>query len=82
MTKGYSGSDLKQLSSEAAMIPLREITDITNIDANSIRSTGLPDFKVAIGNVMATVKSDDLDKYKEWNDRFGSFPITEEMLAD
>ena len=28
LTKGYSGSDLKQLSTEAAMMPLREITDV------------------------------------------------------
>ena len=27
-TKGYSGSDLKVLSTEAAMMPLREITDV------------------------------------------------------
>ena len=82
LTKGYSGSDLKQLSSESAMIPLREITDITNIEASSIRSTGLPDFKEALKNVMATVKGDDLDKYMQWNDKYGSFPITKEMLAD
>lgn len=28
MTKGYSGADLKALSTEAAMMPLREITDV------------------------------------------------------
>ena len=28
MTKGYSGADLKTLSTEAAMMPLREITDV------------------------------------------------------
>lgn len=27
-TKGYSGSDLKHLSTEAALMPLREITDV------------------------------------------------------
>ena len=37
MTKGYSGADLKALSQEAAMIPLREITDIANCDIGNIR---------------------------------------------
>ena len=73
---------MKQLSAEAAMLPLREITDIQNADASSIRSTGIEDFKNSLKNVMATVKQDDLDKYKQWNDKYGSFPITDEMLAD
>lgn len=55
LTKGYSGADLKILSQEAAMMPLRSITDIANMDANNIRSTNLNDFKEAIVNVKATV---------------------------
>ena len=55
MTKGYSGADLKGLSQEAAMMPLRQITDIANIDADSIRATNLEDFKEALKNTKATV---------------------------
>lgn len=55
LTKGYSGADLKILSQEAAMMPLRSITDISNIDACNIRSTNLEDFKEALKNVKATV---------------------------
>lgn len=40
MTKGYSGADLKNLSVEAAMIPLRSIVDIASVDINKIRPTG------------------------------------------
>lgn len=59
-TKGYSGADLKNLSVEAAMIPLRSITDIANVDINNIRATGLQDFKDALRNVKASVNSDAL----------------------
>ena len=82
MTKGYSGSDLKGLSAEAAMLPLREITDITTCDAATIRPTGLKDFIEALVNVKATVKQEHLAHFKEWNDKYGSFPITDEMLKD
>jgi SpoVK/Ycf46/Vps4 family AAA+-type ATPase len=60
MTKGYSGADLKMLSQEAAMIPLRQIHDIANVDINNIRPTQLVDFKEALKNVKATVNQDDL----------------------
>ena len=60
MTKGYSGADLKVLSTEAAMMPLRSLTDITSIDVNSIRATNLKDFKDAMENVKATVNQEHL----------------------
>jgi SpoVK/Ycf46/Vps4 family AAA+-type ATPase len=41
LTKGYSGADLKGLCSEASMIPLRSIEDITNIDIGNIRPLDL-----------------------------------------
>jgi SpoVK/Ycf46/Vps4 family AAA+-type ATPase len=44
MTKGYSGADLKALSTEAAMMPLREITDVQNCDVANIRPLKLKDF--------------------------------------
>ena len=62
------------------MMPLRCITDIANIDAAHIRATNLEDFKEALKNVKATVNQDDLQKFKDWNDKYGSFPISEEML--
>lgn len=55
LTRGYSGADLKGLSQEAAMMPLRSIMDIANIDAAKIRATELKDFQEALLNVKATV---------------------------
>ena len=55
ITKGYSGADLKALSAEAAMIPLRSIEDIENVDASNIRPLNIDDFRTALENVKATV---------------------------
>jgi len=82
LTKGYSGADLKNLSVEAAMIPLRSIVDIANVDINNIRATNLSDFKEALKNVKASVNSDDLQHFMDWNDKYGSFPISKEDLID
>lgn len=80
LTKGYSGADLKTLCAEAAMIPLRSIEDIENVDIDNIRPLTLTDFKEAILNVKATVNQSELKKYLEWNDMNGSYPIREEDL--
>ena len=82
VTRGYSGADLKNLSVEAAMIPLRSITDIANVDINNIRPTNLQDFKDGLRNVKASVNSDDLQHFMDWNDKYGSFPISKEDLED
>jgi len=63
MTKGYSGSDLKNLSTEAALMPLREITDVANCSADNIRPLRLQDFEEALKNVRATVKDCHLKAY-------------------
>jgi SpoVK/Ycf46/Vps4 family AAA+-type ATPase len=68
LTKGYSGADLKALSAEAAMIPLRSIEDIENVDISNIRPLTLDDFKEALNNVKATVNQNDLKKFLEFND--------------
>jgi len=82
ITRGYSGADLKNLSVEAAMIPLRSITDIANVDINNIRPTNLQDFKDGLKNVKVSVNSDDLQHFMDWNDKYGSFPISKEDLED
>ena len=82
LTKGYSGSDLKQLSTEAAMMPLREITDVQNCAVDSIRPLTLADFEQALKNVRQSVNQEALGKFLEWNDSYGSYPIKAEDIAD
>jgi SpoVK/Ycf46/Vps4 family AAA+-type ATPase len=82
LTIGYSGSDLSNLSSEAAMVPLRNLDDIVNIDISSIRPLGIEDFEKGLENVKASVNKHDLSKFMDWNDKYGSFPVTEEDLKD
>ena len=55
LTKGYSGADLKCLSTEAAFMPLREIKDIKNCDVSKIRPLKLCDFIEALKNVRQSV---------------------------
>lgn len=64
------------------MIPLRSIVDIANVDINNIRATNLSDFKEALKNVKASVNGDDLQHFMDWNDKYGSFPISKEDLID
>lgn len=67
---------MKSLSQEAAMIPLRSITDIEHVSVNNIRPTTFVDFKQAFRNVKASVNDKDLQHFLDWNDRFGTFAIT------
>lgn len=73
---------MKNLMGEAAMIPLRQLADFQNIDANSIRPINLEDMKQALENVKATVCQDDLDKFIAWNNQYGSFPLKKEDISD
>lgn len=64
------------------MIPLRNISDIANVDINNIRATKLQDFKDAFKTVRPSVNADDLQKFMDWNDKYGSYPISEADLAN
>jgi len=44
LTKGYSGADMRNLCAEASLIPIRSITDITQISADTLRPTDMNDF--------------------------------------
>uniref|UniRef100_A0AAF5PMB7 Vacuolar protein sorting-associating protein 4A n=2 Tax=Wuchereria bancrofti TaxID=6293 RepID=A0AAF5PMB7_WUCBA len=78
LTNGYSGADMKQLCSEAAMIPVRNIVDsssldIASISADEIRPISFSDFEIAMHFVRPTVVEKDLEGYRAWNKQYGSF---------
>ena len=75
-TKGYSGSDVHHVCTEAAMGPIRSLpltSDIRNIDVNDVRPITIDDFHEAIRGVKPSVAQKDLKEYLDWNNEFGSF---------
>jgi SpoVK/Ycf46/Vps4 family AAA+-type ATPase len=72
LTLGYSGADLKSLCTDAALMPTREIDDILKFDIKNIRTVKMNDFEKALKNVPATVNPDALEKYMDWNKKYGS----------
>lgn len=78
VTKGYSGSDMYALCAEAALAPVRELGNaICDVDVSSVRPVRKDDFLKAARMVRASVGDKDLAGYREWNERFGSFPSGE-----
>lgn len=73
MTKGYSGSDMISVCREAAMMPIRSIDDISNLQVDQLRSVSVDDFKFSIENVKPSVSDKTIGQYVQWNHEFGSF---------
>jgi SpoVK/Ycf46/Vps4 family AAA+-type ATPase len=71
-TDGYSGSDMDGLVREAALGPIRDIRDITKIDAADVRAISHQDFAKALSQVRASVSKNDLDLYVQFDKSFGS----------
>lgn len=78
--KGYSGSDLKNLCTEASMNPLRSLTDITNVDVNYIPAVSMKDFEFALTIVKPSVSPNDITFLLDWNRQFGSFQFNMDEL--
>lgn len=75
LTDGYSGADMRQLCTEAAMGPIRDIGDeIETIDKDDIRAVTVSDFAEAARVVRPTVDDSQLDAYAAWDKKFGCLP--------
>ncbi|XP_066246828.1 fidgetin-like protein 1 isoform X2 [Euwallacea similis] len=74
LTEGYSGADIKNLCSEAALEPIRSIDfrNIENIQASEVRSVKMTDFKKALKRVRPSVAQSDLVQYLKWDETYGS----------
>ncbi|TPX67716.1 hypothetical protein SpCBS45565_g03600 [Spizellomyces sp. 'palustris'] len=71
-TDGYSGSDMDGLVREAALGPIRDIQDISNIDVSDVRPIILEDFIDALTQVKPSVSPRDLELYVKFDHEFGS----------
>lgn len=62
MTRGYSGADLHSLTSEAALIPIREIdiSKLQSITKSEIRALTITDYERAMMRQKPTVNQNDI----------------------
>mmetsp|Transcript_8629 Transcript_8629/g.35956 ORF Transcript_8629/g.35956 Transcript_8629/m.35956 type:complete len:555 (+) Transcript_8629:141-1805(+) len=73
LTEGYSGSDLHGLCQEAALGPIRSVTNILQCAADDVRPIEREDFTQALTRVRSSVGKEELRQYEDWNKLFGSF---------
>ena len=73
-TDGYSGADMANLCAEAAMGPIRSLDFgmIESIAADQVRPINKDDLLAALRQVKASVSSQDLEMYADWNAKFGA----------
>jgi fidgetin-like protein 1 len=80
-TEGYSGADMHALCTEAALGPIRQLTSmgvtsssqLMGLDASAVPAVALEHFQSALKQVRASVSQADLEGYRVWNEKFGSF---------
>uniref|UniRef100_A0A0K2VDA6 microtubule-severing ATPase n=1 Tax=Lepeophtheirus salmonis TaxID=72036 RepID=A0A0K2VDA6_LEPSM len=73
VTKGYSCSDLTNLTKEAAFGPLRELSpeEITKVSPKDIRKIIIKDFEVALLKIRPSTNQSLLKTYEDWNKKYG-----------
>ena len=73
-TDGYSGADLKNLCTDAAMGPMRTMTaeQMMRIDANDVPPIAYKHFRQSLRGSSPSVAQADLQVYIDWNNTYGS----------
>ena len=72
-TEGFSGADLKSLSTDAALGPIRGLgSKALTIDLKDVPPIAYKHFKQALRVTRPSVADADLDVYLEFNDTYGS----------
>ncbi|XP_038709654.1 spastin isoform X2 [Tripterygium wilfordii] len=72
-TEGYSGSDLKALCEEAAMMPIRELgANVLTVQANQVRPLRYEDFRKAMTVIRPSLNKSKWKELEHWNEEFGS----------
>jgi len=67
-TAGFSGADLKALSSDAAMGPIRELgARALNVDVNDVPPISYEHFCQSLRGMKPSVAPSDIDQYLEWD---------------
>lgn len=74
MSDGYSGSDIRNLCSEASLGPIRslDMSLIEKIKASEVRPLIMEDFENAFSRVRSSVSPNDLEQYTIWDNKYGS----------
>ena len=76
-TEGYSGADIRNLCTEAAMYPMRELAmqcgSLVNIKASDVPSITKRHFQEAIDGMTPSVSVDDLKRFIDWNIVYGTY---------
>ena len=73
--KGFSGSDIQAIATEASFGPLRlvgSLEEIRSVRAKDVRPTSIEDFDSAIGQATKSVTKEQLKKYNDWQRQQGA----------
>lgn len=80
-TVGFSGADLKALSTDAAMGPIRQLgAKALDVAVSDVPPISFKHFKQALRGMKPSVAQSDLKQYEEWDTTYGSkrFQIDED----
>jgi len=82
-TAGFSGADLKALSTDAAMGPIRSLgSRALEVDVADVPPIAYKHFRQALKGMMPSVAPSDLVQYTEWDQLYGSHRANENGEAD